>query len=208
MTLDIPDRPLNRFAPRIQELRQLAPRFPALVALSTEQLAHFVRLAPRRPLTALSDEEVTALLETARSVPARRLGSRIVDVGALYEDTPPVLIEMGVPPRLHVAVVDEASAVVEDGEWWADQLLAAIRRRRPRASADADWTFYIFRSLREFLVLRTDGPARMTAEQVRRHGPDGDSQYDVTSREQLTDAAIETLLRDYYDVPQLPGQDG
>ena len=85
---------LDRFAPRILELRELAARFPEIAALPRFRLIAFIAATAARPLTRLTDDEIVQLIRVAREAPAPP--GRMLGVTLLHEDSPPVIFELGV----------------------------------------------------------------------------------------------------------------
>ncbi len=186
---------LARFAPRIQELRRLAARHPGLARLSLSELCAFVAAAPRRPLTALTPDEVEDLVAAVLAAPRPAVRPRIVNVTALYEDAPPILLEVDLPPCLHVAVGETGDVEPTHHEWPLSRLLGEVRGRM-RSAADRGWVVFLFGSTRDFLVIRAEGPDRLTAEHVVDEGREPDSR--LTFREVLTEAQLTRVLHDYY----------
>lgn len=202
--LDALAEPRDRFAPRIQELQQLAAAHPRIATLSVAQLAEFVRTAPTRPLTALDAEDVEALVTAVQTAVTTDSGSRIIDVSPLYEGAPPLLLEMEVPPRLHVAVRDDTGATTAEGKRSLAQLLADLRQHRPRSTVDPDCTFFVFGSPRDFIVIQTGGPDRLMAEYVLSEVDDAEK-WQVMA-EDLTETDLARVLGDYYELRGAPGR--
>ncbi len=152
--------PMERFAPRIHELRELAVRHPSIAALTTRELVAFVQTTTTRPLTLLTDEEVTQLLAAARQIPAQT-GGEIIDMTPLGEDAPPVFLELETPPLRDVLLYDEFAVLKARMDLTYCELIDGIERTAPQQPGGPALTYVVVGPEPEHFVLHAIGPRHL-----------------------------------------------